>query len=478
MVSLIKITFNEVKMQFLDDKILLESDLAIKIYNNYAKNLPIIDFHCHIDQRQILKGKKFKNITELWLGGDHYKWRLMRNFGIDEKYITGNASDREKFKAFCKMLPTAIGNPIYIWCHLELRKYFNITLPICEENADHIFDKTKIMLGKDEFSAPSIIEKSNVKVICTTDDPIDDLAAHYKLKGKHPFKVLPTFRPDKALNIKQQSFKDYIKSLEKICQTQITSIEKLKGALEKRLDFFVQNGCLISDHALEGYTYLEATDKEVDDIFKKALSGESLSKNDVEKYKTYVLLFLAKLYAKKDVVMQLHLNCLRNNFDKMYEKIGADSGFDCINQSKDAYKLSKFLNSLANLDLLPKTIIYSLDANDDKIINTILGCFQGKLRGKLQNGAPWWFNDTEIGIKTHFKTLAEYSLLGNFVGMLTDSRSFTSYVRHDFFRRILCTFIADQINLGKYPNDEKNIKALVQNICYKNIQNYLNLKID
>lgn len=462
-------------MEFLTDNILLTSSLAMQLYKDYAKSMPIIDYHCHIDQQLILEDKKFNDITELWLSGDHYKWRLMRNCGVEEKFITGNASAREKFRAFAACMPQCIGNPIYIWCHLELKTYFNITLDISPQTADEIFDRTKKLLSGDNFSAQNIVRKSNVEAICTTDDPIDNLSVHKKLATQDlGFKVLPTFRPDKALNIELPGFCDYIKALEGASGIDISGIQSLKDALRTRLNFFIENGCRISDHALGGFTYAECSEAEADAIFTAALGGEGkMRANDAEKYRTFVLLYLAKLYHDNDMVMQLHFNCLRNNNSKMHSLLGPDTGFDCINSSAAPHKLVKFFDSLHTENSLPKTIVYSLDPQDDKLINTIINCFQGGGKGKMQHGSAWWFNDTEYGMRAHIKTLAEYSVLGNFVGMLTDSRSFTSYVRHDYFRRILCDYVANQVNAGKYPSGQGQLQKLIQDICYNNIKNYL-----
>lgn len=463
-------------MNFLNDNILLNSPLSIELYNNYAKDLPIIDYHCHINPEQISQDCKFENITQLWLSGDHYKWRLIRNCGIAEKYITGNSTDFEKFEAFAKCLPLCIGNPIYIWCHLELKKYFGYNGEINGDTAKYIYDLTTEKLKSSEFSVKNIIKRSNVEVICTTDDPIDTLKNHIKLSKEKElnFKVLPSFRPDKAIHIEKEDFTDYINKLSKTCSLNINNLIDLKNALSKRLKFFKDNGCRVTDHALDNFLYQDCSDKEAENIFIKAINKNILNNNEIEKFQSYMLLFLAKQYNDFDMVMQLHYNCLRNNNTLMFKKLGADTGFDSINSSSNPYKLIQFLNTLNKNNELPKTVIYSLDPNDDKLINTIINCFQqSDIKGKLQHGSAWWFNDTKNGMINHFKTLAEYSVLGNFIGMLTDSRSFTSYIRHDYFRRILCDFIALQVNSGEYPNNNKDLKMLVQNICYYNVKNYI-----
>ena len=427
-------------MNFLDDKLLLESDLAADLYVNYAKDMPIIDYHSHLIPQEIAEDKAFYNLTQVWLKGDHYKWRLMRNCGVDEKYITGDAPDREKFRAFANTLTRCIGNPIYIWCHLELKKYFGITTPLSPATADEIFDKAEQMMKDGSFSAQKLIKNSGVVALCTTDDPLDDLAWHKKIAAsKFDVKVFPTFRPDKALNVNKPTFRDYVRTL---TGKKKPVIEDIQNALKERLDYFTALGCFISDHALDNFTFLDCSDTEADEILHTAFMTEYLTAEEIEKYKTYMMLFLAREYAKRGIAMQLHLCCSRDNNSGMFALLGPDTGFDSIENSRDPKKLAYFLDSLEREDALPKTIVYSLDPNDDKVINTIINCFQGVARGKIQHGSAWWFNDTEGGMKSHLKTLSEYSVMGNFIGMLTDSRSFTSYVRHDYFRRILCNHVA------------------------------------
>lgn len=463
-------------MNFLDDDILLNSPLAKELYSSFAKELPVIDYHCHINPQQILEDKKFKSITELWLSGDHYKWRLMRNCGVNEKYITGDASEFEKFESFAKCLPLCIGNPIFIWCHMELKKYFGYSGEINGETAKHIFDLTTEKLKNAEFSVRNLIKRSNVQIICTTDDPIDNLKAHIDLSAEKDlgFKVLPSFRPDKAFHIEKEGFIDYINQLGKSCNINISDVKSLKEALLNRLEFFNTNGCIITDHALDNYVYADCNESEAEIIFKKAVDKIALTDIEIEKFQTFVLLFLAQKYNDLGMAMQLHYNCLRNNNAAMFKKLGPDTGFDSINSSSSPDKLVKLLNSLAAKNALPKTIVYSLDPNDDKLINSIINCFQGEgVKGKLQHGSAWWFNDTKFGMKEHLKTLSEYSVLGNFIGMLTDSRSFTSYIRHDYFRRLLCDFVAKQVNSGEYPHNINSLKTLIQNICYYNVKEYL-----
>jgi glucuronate isomerase len=464
-------------MKFLSDDILLESDLAKELYQTYAKDLPIIDYHCHINPDWILEDKVFSDITELWLSGDHYKWRLMRNCGIDERYITGDADSFEKFKAFCSCLPLCVSNPIYIWCHMELKTYFGYDGEINADSAREIYDLTKKIMGP-SFSARNIIKKSNVQLLCTTDDPADRLSAHKELAKKDfGFKVLPSFRPDKALNIDSPDFCDYIQKLAVAAGTEINTLDDLAQALDNRLEYFVKNGCKVSDHGLTELVFEDCPQKEAAAIFKKALKGSQVSDLQVKKFKTYLLLYLANQYKKYDIAMQIHFNCLRNNNTVMFKKLGADTGFDCINSSFEPSGLVKFLDALQLTNSLPKTVIYSLNPNDTRIINTIINCFQGDgVRGKLQSGAAWWFNDTKHGIYDHLAAVSEYGVLGNFIGMLTDSRSLTSYVRHDYFRRILCSFIARGVSAAEYPDNPENLRALIQNISYYNIKRYINIE--
>lgn len=462
-------------MEFLSEDLLLTSPLSRRLYQAYAKDMPIIDYHCHINPHDILKDKKFENITQLWLYGDHYKWRLMRNCGVEEKYITGDAGDFEKFEAFAKCLPRCIGNPIYIWCHMELKRYFGYDGEINGETARHIFDFTREKLALTEFSVRNIIRRSKVELICTTDDPADDLSAHIELAKEKDlgFKVLPSFRPDKAIHVEKKDFPEYVEKLAKTSQVVIDGVEALKEALSKRLDFFNRQGCKVSDHALDSYIYSECTCEEAEEIFRKAMARQPIDELEAEKFQTYMLLFFAAKYAEYGWGMQLHYNCLRNNNSVMFEKLGPDTGFDCINCSPSPAKLARLLDALYKEGKLPKTIVYSLDPNDDKMMNTVINCFQGGATGKLQHGSAWWFNDTKGGMTAHLSTLAEYSVLGNFIGMLTDSRSFTSYIRHDYFRRLLCDFVANQVNSGEYPAGETSLKALIENICYYNVKNYL-----
>ena len=464
-------------MKFLNDDFLLDTPLAKKLFHDYAEKLPIIDYHSHVMPSMIAEDYKFKSITELWLGGDHYKWRLMRNCGIDENLITGKADDFSKFKAFASVMPLFIGNPMYVWCHLELKRYFGFDGALNADNAKEVYDLCNKKLNEQDFSVKNIIKKSNVEVLCTTDDPIDDLSYHKKIAADKEFgvKVLPTFRPDKALNIESGSFLSYIKELENASDMEITGILELIRALIVRLDYFTQNGCFISDHALTDYTYADCSDEDADLIVQKRLSGEEVTPAEAEMFKTYLLIALGEEYAKRDMTMQLHVSCLRNPNTVMFEKLGPDTGFDTINSSTQPVKLAKLLDELNKDDLLPKTIVYSLDPGDNRLIESIINAFQGSVPGKIQHGSAWWFNDSRFGMTEHFKALSEDSVLGNFIGMLTDSRSFVSYTRHEYFRRILCKSVSSLVENGEYPEDENALKTIVENVSYYNAKRYFGL---
>lgn len=466
--------------KFMDENFLLQNEVAEKLYHWYAKKMPIYDYHCHLNPQEIYEDKKFTNITEMWLSGDHYKWRAMRSNGIDEKYITGDCNDYEKFFAWAKTLPKAAGNPLYHWTHLELQRYFGIYENLNEKTAESIWDKANLLIQEEGFSARALIKKSNVKVICTTDDPTDSLEYHIKLKEDKDFdvKVLPTFRPDKAVEITKEGFVDWVKKLEEAAKQSITSYLELVQALENRIEFFNSVGCRISDHGLTDAPYEETSLEEVSEIFKKALSGRKISKLEEDKYKTYILHFFGSQYAKLEWTMQIHLAATRNNNTKMFNKLGADSGFDSINDSNVSYPLSRILDSLEKEDALPKTILYTLNPKDNYVLGTMLGNFQGsEVPGKIQFGSGWWFNDNKDGMVEQMKALGNLGLLGNFVGMLTDSRSFTSYTRHEYFRRILCNLLGQWVENGEFPNDTELLKELVEGICFYNAKQYFGIDI-
>lgn len=441
---------------FMDQDFLLSTECAKKLYHNFAETMPILDYHCHINPQEIAENRQFKNITEVWLGGDHYKWRQMRSNGVDEYYITGDAPDREKFQKWAETLEKLIGNPLYHWSHLELKRYFGYEGYLNGDTAEEVWNLCNAKLQTPEMRVRGLIKQSGVTLLCTTDDPVDSLEWHEKIKADTTFdvQVLPAWRPDKATNIEAEIFPAYIKELEKVSGVSIQSFEDLKTAILNRMNYFNDRDCKVSDHGLNYVMYAPATQEEVEAIFKKGLAGETLTFEEIAKYKTAFMQFLGKEYNRLGWVMQLHYGCKRNNNGLMFDKLGPDTGYDCINNYAPADQLTDFLNSLICTDELPKTILYSLNPNDNAVIGTVLGCFQGSnVAGKLQQGSAWWFNDHKTGMIEQMISLANLGVLSNFVGMLTDSRSFLSYTRHEYFRRILCNLVGDWVENGEYPND-------------------------
>lgn len=461
--------------KFMCENFMLQNEVAVKLYHDYAKDMPIYDYHCHLSPKEIAEDKKYKNITELWLSGDHYKWRAMRSNGCDEIYITGDAEDKEKFIKWAETIENCIGNPLYHWAHLELKKFFGIDDILNKKNADKIWDKCNELLQNDDFSARNFIKKSNVKVICTTDDPTDNLEYHAIIKNDNTFetKVLPTFRPDKSFNIDKLGFVEWINSLSEISKIQISSFQSLKEALLGRIEFFHSNGCRVSDHSLEPIVFEEANDEIISGILIKKLNGEEISQLEVKQFKTAIMIFLGKEYAKKGWVMQLHLAVQRNNNTKMYDKLGPDAGFDTIADDLYIGALAKFLDNLDKDNNLPKTILYTLNPRDNEAIGALIGCFQGDgIPGKIQFGSGWWFNDQKDGMIRQMTALASLGLLSRFVGMLTDSRSFISFTRHEYFRRILCNLIGQWVTDGEVPEDYEMLGQIVKNICFNNALEY------
>ncbi|MBP2032649.1 glucuronate isomerase [Clostridium algifaecis] len=461
--------------KFMDENFLLQNNVAVKLYHDYAKNMPIIDYHCHIDPKEIYENKKFKNITEAWLYGDHYKWRAMRINGIDEKYITGNASDYDKFMAWAKTIPMTIGNPLYNWTHLELQRFFGIYDVLNEKTAPAIWEKANALLNEDDFRARELIKKSNVETICTTDDPTDTLEYHIKIKEDKNFdvKVLPTFRLDKGMEINSSNFILWVKKLGQVSKINISNYDEFLDAIESRIKFFDSVGGRIADHGLNTVVYEKTSKEEIDDIFAKAINGKNVSLEEENKYKTYTLKFMGKIYSKLGWTMQLHMQAIRNNNTRMFEKLGADAGFDSIRDGSIAYQLSRILDSLEVENALPKTILYSLNPNDNYILSTMIGNFQGDcIPGKIQFGAAWWFNDNKDGMISQMKDLANAGLISRFVGMLTDSRSFLSYTRHEYFRRIVCNLIGELVENGEVPEDMELLENVIKGICYNNAKKY------
>lgn len=460
--------------KFLDKDFLLETETAKRLFHEYAENMPIIDYHCHLNPKEIYEDIRYNNITEVWLGGDHYKWRQMRSNGVEEKYITGDASDKDKFIKWAETLEMAIGNPLYHWSHLELKKYFGYEGHLSGETAEEVWELCNDKLKNGGLSARKLIEASNVDVICTTDDPADSLEWHKKIKeDDFSVRVLPTWRPDKALHIEKDGFSDYLKTLSEVSGVKITDFDSLIEALKIRMDFFIENGCKVSDHGLEYIMYEAYADNEVNEILKKKLSGKPLSKTEERKFKTAFMVAMGKEYAKKNLVMQLHYGVIRDLNKRIFNALGADAGIDAVNNYSSSVETGKYLNALAEENLLPKTVIYPLNSSDFDTVGTVIGCFQDSgAVGKIQHGSGWWFNDHKSGMINQMTSLANLGLLGNFIGMLTDSRSFLSYTRHEYFRRIMCNLIGNLVENGEYPEDEKSLKKIVEGISYKNAKRY------
>ena len=457
-----------------DENFFLGSETAKELYHGYAKDMPIIDYHCHVSPYEIADDKQYGNITEVWLGGDHYKWRLMRWCGVDERYITGDAPDYEKFLAFASALPRAPGNPVYHWTHLELQRYFGCELALGPDTAEEIWNICNEKL-KNGLTVREIIRRSNVDYLCTTDDPADDLAAHKRIFADDNIKtgVYPTFRPDKAFAVGKPGYPEYINRLSDAFGTQILSYDSLLDALASRLDYFADCGCLLSDHGLDSVTWsYEPADCE--SLFKRAVGGEILSAQESEAFQASMMLFLGKQYAKRGIIMQIHYAALRSVNPRMYKNIGPDTGFDSIDTPNCSRQLAAYLGALENDGMLPKTILYSLNPNDNSMLSCISGSFQETgIAGKVQHGSAWWFNDAKLGIRSQLTTLAEIGVLGGFIGMLTDSRSFLSYTRHEYFRRILCDLLGDWIEKGEFSSDMKLAGGIAADVSYNNAKRYL-----
>jgi glucuronate isomerase len=461
--------------KFMDDNFLLTNETAAHLYNTYAKDMPIIDYHCHLNPQEIYENKQFETLTNVWLDGDHYKWRLMRANGIEEEKITGSASDYEKFLAWAKTVPMTIGNPLYHWTHLELKRFFDIDEILNEHTAPFIWEKANEKLRSGEFGARDLITRSNVKVICTTDDPTDSLEYHMKLRDVQEFEtqVLPSFRPDKGLEINQEGFKNWIAKLQDCSHHSIHTYDDLLKALESRARFFHSMGGRLSDHALNKMVYTKTSKEEVSEIFLKALKGEGVSTEEESKYKSYTLIFLGKLYNELGWAMQFHLHALRNNNTKMFHQLGPDTGYDSMYDGQVAEPLVQLLDQMDVQNSLPKTILYSLNPKDNYVLASIIGSFQGDgIPGKLQLGTAWWFNDQREGMLEQMKALSNIGLFSRFIGMLTDSRSFLSYTRHEYFRRLVCSLIGTWVEEGEMPNEQQLLEQIVKGICYENAKDY------
>ncbi|MGI6184490.1 MAG: glucuronate isomerase [Candidatus Fimadaptatus sp.] len=466
--------------KFMGENFLLTTESARKLYHDYAETMPILDYHCHINPEQIATDYRFSTITEAWLGGDHYKWRLMRNAGVEERYITGDASDWEKFQAYARVLPRAVGNPLYHWTHLELKRYFGCDLIINEENARQIYDWCNERLKEPDMSVRGIIKRSNVKLICTTDDPVDDLHWHEVIAADPTceVKVLPAWRPDKAVNIDKPGFADYVRRVGEVSGYAVDDIAGLYSAIRSRLDFFGKMGCVASDHGLDYVPYAPASDEEIDAIYKKALAGGAVTADEAAKYQTAMLLFFGREYAERGWAMQIHYSALRNPNARMFRQLGPDSGFDSMGQTQCLKSLSQLMNALEEESKLPRMVLYSLNSADNEILDVIAGAFQdSSCAGKIQHGSAWWFNDTKTGMEAQMTSLANLGVLGNFIGMLTDSRSFLSYTRHEYFRRIMCNLIGGWMEEGEYPADFETAGQIVKDISFNNAVRFFGFNI-
>ena len=466
---------------FMNEEFLLSTPTAQRLYHQYAEKMPILDYHCHIDPREIAEDRNFETITQVWLGGDHYKWRQMRSNGVDEYYITGGASDREKFQKWAETLELAIGNPLYHWSHLELKRYFGYTGHLNGETAEEVWNHCNQKLAEPEMSVRNLIRQSGVKLLCTTDDPADTLEWHEKLAKDDTFEVqvLPAWRPDKAMNLEKPDYIDYLERLGKASGICIDSFAALKAALKKRMEYFAEHGCRVSDHGLDYVMYVPVTDEDAEKIFAGRLAGQEVTAADAEKFKSAFMLFVGKEYNRLGWIMQLHYGCKRNNNSVMYRTLGPDTGYDSIGDQASSAMTADFLNALNQTGELPKTILYSLNPNDNAAIGTIIGCFQASSAvGKLQQGSAWWFNDHKAGMTEQMTSLANLGLLGNFIGMLTDSRSFLSYTRHEYFRRILCELIGSWVENGEYPEDDRVLERIIKGISYNNAVRYFGFDLE
>lgn len=462
---------------FLSENFLLENKTAEKLYHEYAAPQPIIDYHCHLPPAEIAGDKNFENLTKIWLDGDHYKWRAMRTMGVDEKYITGDAPDRQKFLKWAETVPYTLRNPLYHWTHMELRNYFGVEKILSPDTAGEIYDYCTQQLQKPSFSTQSLIKRNNVEIICTTDDPVDSLEHHKALRGDDfETKVLPAFRPDNAYafdNVK--AYNSYIDTLEEVSDVGIHSLDDLLTALEQRIHYFHEQGCRLADHGLEKIYYADMSAAQREEAFAQVRKGTSLSESQQKGLSYYILLQLGRMYHSKKWVQQYHLGALRNTNERMLKKLGPDTGFDSIGDFSQSQTLARFLDDLDSTDQLAKTILYNLNPSDNEVMASMIGNFNdGSIRGKMQYGSAWWFLDQKDGMEDQMNTLSNIGLLSCFVGMLTDSRSFLSYPRHEYFRRILCNLFGNDIEKGLLPDDLRWAGKIVSDICYNNAKEYFN----
>ena len=474
---------------FMDKDFLLETETAKHLYHDYAKSMPLADYHCHLNPQEIYEDRRFQNLTEVWLGGidekgnlagDHYKWRLLRANGVSEDFVTGNQDPYARFLKLAETLEMAIGNPMYHWCHLELQQFFGVTEPLTTESAPRIWEHCNHLLQNDpDMTARGLIRKANVAFIGTTDDPVDSLEYHAKIAADESFQVqvCPSFRPDKAMNIHKEGFLSYMQTLaQTVGKAQLATAQEVCDALVQRVEYFHRHGCRASDHGFESVPFRPITMDEANAIYQKALQGTALTEEEVAGYQTTLMLTLGKTYHRLGIVMQLHYSCLRNTNTRMFKKLGADAGYDAIAQNICGSNIAGLLSALDENNQCPKTILYSLNPADNQQLGTLIGGFQdGITPGKIQHGSAWWFNDHKTGMQDQMISLANLGLLGNFVGMLTDSRSFLSYARHDYFRRILCNLIGNWVENGEYPNSDSSLKKIVQGICYYNAKRYFDI---
>ena len=474
---------------FMDKDFLLETETAQHLYHDYAKHLPLVDYHCHLNPREIYEDRRFNNLAEVWLGGlqpdgsfagDHYKWRVMRSNGTPEEYITGTKPDYERFCKFVEALEMAIGNPMYHWCHLELQQFFGVYEPLTTESAQRIWDHCNQLLRNDpDMSARGLIRKANVAFIGTTDDPINTLEWHDKIAADPTITTVvgPSYRPDKAVNIHKAGWKEYLAQLAaSVGKESLPTMQDVLDALVERLEYFHAHGCKASDHGLDYVPFQNYTLEQADAVYQKALRGEKLTTCEVEGFQTLILLTLGKAYHRLDIAMQLHYSCLRNNNNRIFKAQGGDTGVDAIAQNTCGGNISQLLSALDEAGCCPKTILYSLNPADNAQLGTLIGCFQDDtIPGKIQHGSAWWFNDNKVGMQDQMISLGNLGLLGNFVGMLTDSRSFLSYARHDYFRRILCNLVGGWVENGEYPNHEPALKRIIEGVSSRNAIRYFGL---
>jgi len=463
---------------FISEDFLLTTEAARRLYHEHAERMPIFDYHCHLNPKEIYDNKQFADIGEAWLAGDHYKWRVMRANAVPEKYVTGDASYREKFDRFAAVMPTLIGNPIYHWSHLELKRFFGIDELLNTQTADHIWDRANSKLQSAQGTARALIAESNVRALCTTDDPVDDLQYHRLLAQDQSFgtKILPTFRPEKALNIVDSGYPAYIQKMGAATNIYIRTIDDVKQALSNRIDYFASCGCRLSDHSFGSPDFTVWDESAAEEAMQKALKGETLLDYEVAAYQSFLMDFLGEQYSNHGWIMQLHIGAIRNLNTKLYRALGADVGGDAIGDVVSAASLAALLDRMAVRDKLPKTILYTLNAADNDKLIAAAGCFQDEsTAGKVQFGSAWWFNDHYDGMTAQIKSLANIGVLSRFVGMLTDSRSFLSYPRHEYFRRILCEVVGGWIDRGMAPEDYDGIGQMIEDICFNNVWNYIGL---